>query len=329
MGRALLSIAYVLILAASSDPCCAWNRAAHMLSGAIAYDELAEKRPDIVLQVVALMRSHPQARQFAAKLGGFNSEAERVQALFMYMTTWADDIAGQSAYEHPRWHYINIPYVPAETWDLSKQAPLDTENILSTLGANAELVRDPRAVKALKAIALCWIFHQIGDLHQPLHAISMITAELPDGDRGGNLIFVRPDLHGPPMRLHTFWDGAAGNIDEPSSVGRLARQLTRQPDLQRSALKDLQDRPLTDKGALERWVREESYPLAIRVAYQGGTLAAASGEDRAVTLSSIYVQSAKELAVRRVVLSGYRLADVLGKLLSYREERPSGLRFLP
>ena len=55
--------------------------------------------------------------------------------------------------------------------------------------------------------------------------------------------------------------------------------------------------------------------MAVRVAYQGGTLAAAIGEERAVVLSSVYVASAKQLSVRRVVLSGYRLADILSALL--------------
>jgi len=287
-----------------------------MLSAAIAYDELAKSRPDVVFQVVALMRSHPEAGQFAERLRGFNSEADRARALFMYMATWADEVAGQRAYEHPKWHYINIPYVPADTWDLSKQAPLDAENILSTLTVNAKLVRDPWAVNADKAIALCWIFHQIGDLHQPLHTVSMITAELPDGDRGGNRIFVRPDPESSPIRLHAFWDDAAGNMDEPHSVMRLARDLELR--VQRFELKDLERRPFTDEAAFERWVREESYPLAVRAAYQGGTLAWASSEDRAVVLSSVYLQNAKELAVARVVLSGYRLADVLSTLRPYR-----------
>ena len=79
----------------------------------------------------------------------------------------------------------------------SNEPPLDPDNVPSALAAN-------------KAVVLCWIFHLVGDVHQPLHVVSMFTPELPDGDRGGNLIFVRPRPDSPPMRLHAFWDNATG-----------------------------------------------------------------------------------------------------------------------
>ena len=98
--------------------------------------------------------------------------------------------------------------------------------------------------------------------------------------------------------------------------GRRARgRLTRLPSLERAALEELRDRPYTGESSFERWAKEESYPLAVRVAYQGGTLAAATSGERAVVLSSIYVASAKQLSVRQVVVSGYRLADILTALL--------------
>jgi hypothetical protein len=285
-----------------------------MLSGVIAYNELAKRHPEVIAQVMALMKSHPQFAQFDADVNRFTSQAHRAQALFMYMARWADDISGQSAYEHPTWHYVNIPYIPSDTVDRSTQAPLAAENVLSALSTNVRVIRDSHSSEADRAIALCWVFHLLGDLHQPLHVISMITPELPNGDRGGNLIYVVPALDEPPVRLHMFWDDVAGRNSEPSAVIELARRLMRLPSLQLATLPELQQRPFTDERAFEHWAREESYPLAVRIAYQGGTLAAAYSEDRAVVLSSFYVSSAEECVVRRVVLSGYRLADVLTAL---------------
>lgn len=66
----------------------------------------------MVTQLVALMASHPQAARFEAELAGLESEAERAQTLFMHMARWADDVRGQSAYDHPKWHYVNFPYPP-------------------------------------------------------------------------------------------------------------------------------------------------------------------------------------------------------------------------
>jgi hypothetical protein len=115
-------------------------------------------------------------------------------------------------------------------------------------------------------------------------------------------------------RLHAVWDNAATNVDKPGSISRLARRLTQVPSAQRSAFQELTDRPYADASSFERWAREESYLLAVRVAYQGGTLAASYSEERAVVLSAAYMDWAKDLSLRRVILSGYRLADVLTAL---------------
>jgi S1/P1 Nuclease len=314
--KTLASLASTLILTALGNPCCAWNRAGHMVSGAIAYNELVQSHPEVVERVVALMKHHPQAVLFDADLTSPMPEAERGQALFMYMATWADDIRGVREYEHPRWHYVSIPYRPAETGDQSQGTPLEAESILTALKINVGVIRDPQGSDEQKAIALCWLFHLVGDLHQPLRVVSMITPDLPDGDRGGNLIFVRPGPDHPPVRLHAFWDNAATRTDRPPAVSRLATRVAKQLGLRRSSFPVLADRPYTDEAAFERWAREESFSLAVQIAYQGGTLSVANSEDRAVVLSAAYLEAAKDLSMRRVVLSGYRLADILVALLA-------------
>ena len=35
-----------------------------------------------------------------------------------------------------------------------------------------------------KAVALAWLFHLVGDIHQPLHTAQLFTVEYPKGDRG-------------------------------------------------------------------------------------------------------------------------------------------------
>jgi hypothetical protein len=67
-------------------------------------------------------------------------------------------------------------------------------------------LRDPTSSARLKAEALVWIIHIVGDLHQPLHAVD-------NRDSGGNGIaftFIRQTPSGETRRetkLHTFWDG--------------------------------------------------------------------------------------------------------------------------
>src|SRR5262249_42088640 len=69
---------------------------------------------------------------------------------------------------------------------------------------------------AAKAVALCWIFHQEGDIHQPLHAISRYSAAFPQGDRGGNLVSPFPNPRGNrpySKNLHAYWDDMLGDDD--------------------------------------------------------------------------------------------------------------------
>jgi hypothetical protein len=56
-----------------------------------------------------------------------------------------------------------------------------------------------------KTISLAWLFHLVGDIHQPPHTTQLFTVEYPKGDRGGNEICVRVTQarqpNGPPQVL--------------------------------------------------------------------------------------------------------------------------------
>jgi hypothetical protein len=67
-------------------------------------------------------------------------------------------------------------------------------------------LRTVAATWSAGAIALAWLFHLVGDIHQSLHTAQLFTAEYPRGDRGGNEICVRVTQAGQPMDLHKFWD---------------------------------------------------------------------------------------------------------------------------
>jgi S1/P1 Nuclease len=63
-------------------------------------------------------------------------------------------------------------------------------NILTALAENESVVKKGSNPER-KAIALAWLFHLVGDIHQPLHTAQLFTVEYPNGDRGGNEICVQ------------------------------------------------------------------------------------------------------------------------------------------
>ena len=189
-------------------------------------------------------------------------------------------------------------------------------NILTAMAENESVVKNEND-RERKAIALAWLFHLVGDIHQPLHAAQLFTIEYPNGDRGGNEICVRVTQAGQPMDLHRFWDGV---ITSSSNVTRLrneAAALRNRQEFQRSRLTELAS---TD---FESWSKE-SFEIATKIAYQNGGLIGSSraGNKDCTTVTAApvlpagYVASASRIADRRMILAGYRLADLLTRVTS-------------
>ena len=51
-------------------------------------------------------------------------------------------------------------------------------NILTAMGENQRIVANENDPER-EAIALAWLFHLIGDIHQPLHAAQLFTVDYP------------------------------------------------------------------------------------------------------------------------------------------------------
>jgi len=58
------------------------------------------------------------------------------------------------------------------------------------------------AKAALKSYDLVWLLHLVGDVHQPLHCATRVSAAAPDGHDGGNAV----KLDCTKCELHAFWD---------------------------------------------------------------------------------------------------------------------------
>ena len=109
----------------------------------------------------------------------------------MQAARWADDIRIRDRQQHRGpWHYINWPFTPeGQPASVQVREP-EPVNILTAMAENASVVKTAKDPER-KAIALTWLFHLVGDIHQPLHTAQLFTVEYPKGDRGGNEICVR------------------------------------------------------------------------------------------------------------------------------------------
>jgi len=236
--------------------------------------------------------------------------------LFMQAARWADDIRIRDRQQHRApWHYINWPFTPeGQPASVQVREP-EPVNILTAMAENESMVKTAKDPER-KAIALTWLFHLVGDIHQPLHTAQLFTVEYPKGDRGGNEICVRVTQAGQPMDLHRFWDGVITSSSNLTRLRNEATALRNRPEFQRSQLTELAS---TD---FESWAKE-SFEIAMKIAYRNNgrigipkvgaldcTMVAA-----APMLPAGYVVSASRIADRRLILAGYRLADLLTRVM--------------
>ncbi len=312
------------LAAAAVAPAAAWSGPGHAAVAAIGYRQLS---PATRARFIELLRHHPDFPKW-------QSDYERVKAsfppdldlglyLFVRASTWPDEIRPQhgNPYNHPNWHFVDYAVQQA---DLSAPGiePAPGDDILHGLNEAERILADPAATAEAQAAHLSWILHLVGDIHQPLHCATLVngtTYPAPEGDRGGNLFFVRPKDQ--VIDLHAFWDQQLGSTLPPPPRDALKDAILLTTEHPRASLARLAApaAPLT-------W-SHESLGEAIRHAYQfeqapQGTTGAirlvrlpgSASRDSAPPLPAGYSQQAEAVARERLALAGYRLADLLQSL---------------
>jgi hypothetical protein len=281
-----------------------------MVSAAIAYDELSAQDQRIIERVVALAEKHPDRGAFQVAIGQARGE-ERGRRLFLELARWPDDTRG-SVHDHPTWHYWSRPIVdqaspPAKT---PEDVPEGSAN--EAFALNLSVASDSRASAGERAVALAWIFHLVGDIHQPLHAVSQVSKRFPEGDRGGSLQFVLDPVDREPVSLHWYWDDSVSRDGEPELAMKHAEDL-----MQRVPRTQFRLQPFKSATEFSEWARE-SYQLGSTVAY-GPDLQASDSASTAPEQSKRYLDQSVEVAEQRLTLAGYRLTEVLRWV--FRNER--------
>ena len=147
---------------------------------------------------------------------------------------------------------------------------------------------------AERRLALEFLLHLVGDLHQPLHASD-------DHDKGGNLERTRgPGLR--PGTLHHDWDTefvARLGASPDEIAARLLARVT------------AADRLRWRSGTPEQWAFE-TFGIARAHAY--GALPAPDARDH-YTLSAAYIEQATEVTAQQLEKAGVRLAWLLNQAL--------------
>lgn len=314
-----------LIIVTTAVPAYPWSAAGHKIVGAIAFRQLS---PAQQAKIVAILKNHPRWKEdFESQMPEeLKTPAEQNEWLFQQASIWPDLARGFSgadakAYHRTWWHFINIPYFLTNedrlalqdklTFNTSLDPPAtesENMNAIQTIRFARGVLADKDASDEKKAVMLCWLMHDVGDIHQPLHSTALVSRNLfPNGDKGGNSI--QTDQR---QNLHALWDNLLG--DDASYRVCRNRAIAFVNDLNSANLGHQAAKSLDEK----RWL-EESCDLAADVAYGSeicGFLRSVINETRApqIRLSETYLKTAGTVAQLRVDQAGYRLGAILQQI---------------
>jgi len=286
----------------------AWRADGHFTCGAIAYYYLKTNKPEVLPKIIDVLEHHPwyTTPRWSEKLAGLTGEQKNV-ALFMLASTYPDDARSNPELGggiKTKWHYVDYPFVPEGQNITGRQpeSPNAEEKINELLGSLKN-----ETDLAQKAVDLCWLFHLIEDVHQPLHSVSLYDSNHPDGDKGGNTTFILFPTSTKPVGLHGYWDDLVkGTFD---NVPENARELLNKPMYKESNLTQL-----TTGKTVHDWIVNESFVIAKRDVYQNGKVNGTKDNPTQVDVS--YGDNAVKIGERRVVLGGIRLAKKLELIFS-------------
>jgi hypothetical protein len=133
----------------------------------------------VLEKVGAILAAHPDRGPFEVAVRRALGE-ERQRRLLLECARWPDDARG-TVYDHPTWHYAFAPVVRDDDAPPAPAAEALVGDALEAFSLNARVMANTEASDAERAIALCWVMHVGGDIHQPLHAAQLFSAAHPRG----------------------------------------------------------------------------------------------------------------------------------------------------
>jgi len=300
----------IFIFAASVS---AWDDVGHKLSAYIAWQQMT---PAVREKVIKILLSAPEDSDLSVLYPpDSRSDAAKQRELFMVAAYWSDIVRDRKfknrfeKYHHSNWHYsdtfwtnengqVKILPNPNEDGGKAVEKLYDFEKVLKDSGAS----------DADKAVAIAWILHLGGDIHQPLHTSARITEFEPKGDQGGNLFLLTPKdtPREKQENLHWFWDSIVKrsvlrqtDACDSDYLPPIAAQM-----MKKYPLAKMQNR--LELGQFDKW-QQESFRIATSEFFPPTLI-------RFQAPSEKYKKRAFEIGQQQIALAGYRLGAMLNQI---------------
>lgn len=286
----------------SVPPAFAWNSNTHQVIASIAWEEM---QPQTRERVIALLLQAPPDSGISELFPNDSRPLpERQREFFLNASIWADLVRAPSnkerkeKYSHPNWHYTMFLWKEENGIPVDVNQPPADENIVERLYFFQDSLTSKKGSPDSQAVALAWVLHLVGDIHQPLHVSSKVTDETVKNDLGGNRFMLDERNN-----LHSYWDKildvkyhrelSGGRID---GVANLIKK--RQPKTRMLAYLKLR--------RFAQWARE-GYECARTSFYPKSLKENQRPQEE-------YVNWSSGLAEAAIALAGYRLGYMLNSI---------------
>ena len=249
-----------------------------------------------------------------------SSEIRKIEKIINYGTlesqtivscaTWQDDLKDKGKfYAMGNWHFIDTPILFNKSGPVQIQA--DTYNVTSYLNDGYTTLLDS-STKDLWAFAfhLRSFIHFVGDIHTPHHTCQMYNDDLKTGDLGGNKYYLNCQYGSACNNIHFFWDSAG--LFYPVFDPLISYYKDKFEDNVSAIMDKLPQSYFEDNGynlkdfQPSKWAAE-SNEIANTIGYATPINKRPSDE---------YFELVQKTAQERIALAGYRLGNLLKKLIN-------------
>jgi hypothetical protein len=199
MNRKVLFLAGALALPIlTAPPANAWGCKGHQTVALIAEKHLTPEARQLVQQILGDSPMDPKLKRWCG-----NATTD----LMVDASTWPDDVRNER--KNGPWHYIDIPRGKHKGELDGYCGPEGC--VTRAIEEQRAILKDKSADSLKRAEAIRYLVHFVGDLHQPLHAIT-------NADNGGNCVPVKyfrhesllnplhPEREDYSPNLHQIWD---------------------------------------------------------------------------------------------------------------------------
>ncbi|HEX2929488.1 MAG TPA: S1/P1 nuclease [Candidatus Binatia bacterium] len=274
----------------------AWGDGGHEIIGVIAQSRLTPTVKKKVDALLAADKDNLTAPDFVSR------------------ATWADKYRDSDRnttrirYEATRnWHFVDIELADANIDSACNHYPKLPPGTVASAGPAQDciinkvnqFIAELRSVKVTtseRILALKFLLHLVGDLHQPLHAAD-------NKDRGGNDVRVVFGDLATPGNLHAYWDGRVVELmgNDPRAVGAALNKQISKANVEEWS-----------KGTPITWARD-SFRQAKSVAYNfsGAQQFIDDKGIKTIRLNAAYDNRGVPAAREQLSKAGVRLASVL------------------